>query len=1247
MGANPFDNQNAIELDEIDLNNYTEQILELGNSKSASLFKFTSKSDLTNIIPGTICSVISALGYPAQTIIYGRIFQKLSDFYIISYDDFRSFILDVGKYCVMIIVIGAVKLVFTFLSIMFWMRNGENHQRRVRKQIFSKIMVQENIEWVENFKNITGEVNQLNRCIEEVRTGNAEVLALFSSAIVSCLALFMVAMVFSWSVTLVTLALTPVFAVLSFFTGKIAYKYSNKENTYSSQSSKVINWCLSQPANPRWFNGKDQEVITFKNLINRCSSNNYKVENIIGLNMGVLRTLSMLMFVQAFWFGITMIRLRRVGIDNVFTSFAASLMLAGAVASVADLFGDIYRAQAAVGKLVEFLLLNNNTDSSRLSHRMSPTWCNGDIEFQNVQFHYKNKEGLVLRDLSLKVKANEFNYIIGKSGSGKSTISQVIMGFYNPDSGRVLIDGIDAALIDKSWIISNISLIQLNPIIFNLSLKLNLAMSVLDKYKTVDDVPDHLITDACEFAQLSKLVAKLGGIDASINNMNLSGGEKQRISIARAKLRDSSILMIDEGFSALDHATRDPLLSSIKEWRQGKTTIFITHQLDQIDPTDYVMIIQDGHLKNQGLYSQLQGEPLISSAANSPHLNRQASSFDDSSVDKDYYSDTDSYITTNNETKRGSQIKNYNYLKNPALIKDLEGAIVDSDVKIYSLFRILFYCIKTVNSKMFIFVGLIFAAIHAVTNPLFSYIFGRLLDNMVDTSIGINASSDLKQWSCIIIGIAIANGVSYYLSHFLLAVSAESWVNQLRKQALIKINDQDLSFFNGKNSKASTMNSLLMNDTRDLRTMISKFLSVTITLTVLLLLGNIFALVIGWRLALTGLAFAVLVLIISAFFSRVLQKKETSYKDKVADLEAVNYELVNGIKTVHSLNLKEYFYSEFDEKARILDKAANRRNIQTGLSVALKDFVTSVATGILMYYGMRLVGRRQYERLQFMQVITLILMTFTTAGDLINQLPDITRGQRCATYIMNLLNMPDSPVEVDGNDAPTEAAGVPVLNFSGVTFSYTSGKPALKDASFKVSKGEIFGVFGESGSGKSTIISLITRLYGNYKGTISLNGSSLDEVNPEYLRSFVSIVPQSPVFFEGTIYDNLVYGLSKEKLVSTSVDQYLKLCNIESFTNSLPEGLQTNIGALTENALISTGQLQRLAMVRALIRKPKVLILDECTSNLDTQNFNLFKSLIVTLNKELGITILLVSHDPELLSISNNSIHLNSGKIIN
>lgn len=1177
----------------------------IGIISAKNIFSYSQISDLRLIIPGTICCIISALGSPAQTILYGIIFRKISEFYIGKYANNQLFIQDVKLYCFLIIAVGILKLLGSALMCYFWICNGENQQQRIRKRLFNKLLVESDISWIENFSNVNGEITQLNRCVEEVRTCNAEVIAMFIQAGISSIILFVIAMKYSWSVTLVVLGSTPLFAFFSWMTGKVVYKSTNKENAYSAQSSKILNWVLSKPDIMRLFNGKSREEVNFKGLIDRCLKFNIKVQNITNLNIGILKCLAILMFVQGFWFGNSMIKLGKLEINQVFTTFSACLMLSESVTIVTEVMGEFYRGQAAAGKIIKFLSLSSKSRENLAKFR--PPWCNGEIELRDILYLYDNHRS-ILKHINLKLRPNEMTFIIGESGSGKSTLAQLMMNFYQPQNGQVLVDGHDIRLFDNDWLSKNITLILLNPVIFNMSLAENIGMSVINQYNnSVEDIPLPLINDAISFALLDELVSKAND-QYKISPMKLSGGEKERIAIARAKLRDSPILIIDEGLSALDKTNKDRLFRSIKNWRLGKTTIFITHDLECLKADDYVVMMANGTIKRQGFWGSL----------------------DYTSLTTRFTRLSFNSITTSD---LGSTIVGF---EDKATMTS-DSADSDKDTDMYGIIKILIYCLER-SSPILIVLGMIFAVIHGITNPIFSYLFSRLLNNMVLTSIGKHNTEELVLWSCTIIGVAFINGGSYYLSNILLAIASERCITQLRELSLIKINQQDLTFFLDETHRISELNALLMNDTRDLRTMISKVLSVSISLIALLLFGIIFSIISGWKLTLVGLAFVVLTFIVTFIYGHIMQIRETKYKDKVNDLEALGFEMVNGIKTIKSLNLSLYFQKEFDNCIYSVKTTGISRAFHVGLSHGLNQTIVGLATGIIMYCGMVFIGTGEYSRLQFLQVMSLLVMTFATASSLMEELPDITRGQRSGTYIMKLLALSPSKVETGGTEQP-QTPHETLFTFKNVSFKYNTSSFVLENLSFSIPKHSIFGIIGQSGSGKSTIINLITKLHGNYSGSIKLNGTEISTVDTHWLREYISIVPQSPTFFEGTIYDNLTYGLSSEKSVNTHIAHYLKLCNIHSFVVSLPEGLLTNMGSLTESSLVSTGQLQRLAMARALVRQSKVLILDECTSNLDKDNFRLMQDLIVNVNK-LGVTIILISHSTELLGITTDCVQL-------
>ena len=195
--------------------------------------------------------------------------------------------------------------------------------------------------------------------------------------------------------------------------------------------------------------------------------------------------------------------------------------------------------------------------------------------------------------------------MVGKSGSGKSTLGNLLMRFYAPASGEITIDGEPIQVLDINWLRNNITLVQQQSVLFNESIFKNVAFGRIDHGKVQKEEVKHCL----ETAALSDTVRALPqGLDTIVGagGSAMSGGQKQRIAIARARLRDTPILILDEATSALDHLTRQIVMTSIRQWRQGKTTIIITHDISQILDEDYAYVMDNSQIVQEGYRSALE-----------------------------------------------------------------------------------------------------------------------------------------------------------------------------------------------------------------------------------------------------------------------------------------------------------------------------------------------------------------------------------------------------------------------------------------------------------------------------------------------------------------------------------------------------------------------------------------------------------------------------------------------------------------
>ena len=217
----------------------------------------------------------------------------------------------------------------------------------------------------------------------------------------------------------------------------------------------------------------------------------------------------------------------------------------------------------------------------------------GNIEFDNVNFEYNNSK-FALKNITFKIEPNKKTALVGKSGSGKTTIMKLILHYYDNYKGSIKIDNIDLKELDKESIINNISVAYQDPFIFNLSIKDNILLS--NENATEED-----FIEACQKAKLDEFVLNMPeGYNTIINDKstNLSGGQKQRIAIARAIIKKSKIILFDEPTSALDKENVKYIKELINELAKDKTIIVVSHDMQLIKDFDEIIYINNGIIKN-------------------------------------------------------------------------------------------------------------------------------------------------------------------------------------------------------------------------------------------------------------------------------------------------------------------------------------------------------------------------------------------------------------------------------------------------------------------------------------------------------------------------------------------------------------------------------------------------------------------------------------------------------------------------
>jgi subfamily B ATP-binding cassette protein HlyB/CyaB len=286
-----------------------------------------------------------------------------------------------------------------------------------------------------------------------------------------------------------------------------------------------------------------------------------------------------------------------VGELVAFNMLAAQV--SGPVLRLVQVWQDFHQVRLSVERLGD--ILNTPVEPHGESAQASQPQLDGAIEFERVVFRYSVRTQPVLRDVSLKIPAGQVVGIVGPSGSGKSTIAKLAQRLYQPEAGRVLVDGVDTAVLDPSWLRRQIGVVLQENILFNRSVRENIALAD-------PALPMEQVIAAAKLAGAHDFICRMPqGYDTAIGErgVSLSGGQRQRIAIARALVGDPRILIFDEATSALDYESESIIQSNMRDIVKGRTVLIIAHRLSTVRSADRILTIENGAIAEDGTHEQL------------------------------------------------------------------------------------------------------------------------------------------------------------------------------------------------------------------------------------------------------------------------------------------------------------------------------------------------------------------------------------------------------------------------------------------------------------------------------------------------------------------------------------------------------------------------------------------------------------------------------------------------------------------
>jgi subfamily B ATP-binding cassette protein MsbA len=561
--------------------------------------------------------------------------------------------------------------------------------------------------------------------------------------------------------------------------------------------------------------------------------------------------------------------------------------------------------------------------------------------------------------------------------------------------------------------------------------------------------------------------------------------------------------------------------------------------------------------------------------------------------------------------------------------------------------RILVYCRE--YAWLFV-IGLLCSAVAAVCTIYPAYIMKSIVNDVL-------VAKDLVVLNWIALSVIVVmfiKGITGFCSSYLMVYVAQTILKNIRNQCFDKLSELSLSFY--EKQRTGQLMSRVTSDVSVLQSLVNDFTKLVSDMIQLVgFCSYIFYL--HWKLAFLSIIIIPFIGFIISRFSKRMKMIGSRTQGRIGDLATVLQEFITGIKVIKTFTLEKFIRERFVKANDASFKEIMRGNRINAATTPVIEFINSCGLALIFWYGGREVVAGNLDAGQVVSFLTALVGLFTPIRDLSRMSNSISMAVGAGERVFEII---DAEVDIQEKENPLELEHCKgSVEFKNVTFFYKKDKSelvlndkgeqekqtkeeqryVLKDVDFKITPGEAVALVGPSGAGKSTFVNLIPRLFDVKGGSIEIDGVDVREFSFASMRRHIAMVPQDTLLFSGTIKDNIRFGRLDAE--DHEIIEAAKLANAHGFILEQPEAYETILGERGVN--LSGGQAQRIALARAFLKDPAILILDEATSALDSGTESQIKESLNLLMK--GRTTFMIAHRLSTVVNSDKILVLNNGGI--
>lgn len=1162
---------------------------------------------------------------PIFLLVFGDLINSVNDPYSGGHD--YEYYIQIQVY------IGVVAFATAFIGTTSIELAAERQIRKIRHN-FVQAMMRQAMAWMDSFDPRTL-ASQLNQSCVTIRDGFGTKFGQLFMFLGMIIGGYTVGFLRGWKLTLVISAVLPLLAGVGYLFMKSLTESETRSRETYGHAGAVAEEVFGNIRTVVAFGSEEQCRTRYCDLLNNSLNESLRSSIYFGGTVGLTFGVLFLSYALGLWYGGELVA------NDLESDCTSSCFTAGDVLAV---FFSIVTAALAVGQCGTPL-----TAAVKASGAAKELWClidrssaidpldstgrrdvpiKGEITFKSVNFHYPCRpEQKVFEALSFTVPAGKTVALVGTSGSGKSTVVQLIERFYDPIEGQILLDGVDLREYNLQWLREQMGLVNQEPRLFARTLRDNILDGKLDATATQ-------VAAASQNANAAHFVADLPkGLDtfAGEGGAQLSGGQKQRIAIARAIIRDPAILILDEATSALDaeservvQETLDRLLAERK-----RTTLIIAHRLSTVRRADLIIVLknmgpqQGAMMVESGSHEELMaqtnsiyrglveaqqlGTELIRFASSKRHsLTKIATSHESRIPPADMSLGTLRTLQTKHTPPDG--VSPVLSASSPGIMQSPPAVSVDQ-VQAGLTFPPLLPPVRMTSSGAVPPVAaplLSHSSTVTTTKPLplhsqappYSQLLQELRPHKGYVALGVVGSAgaglafpglaialagvieayssstpedlrhDVAKWSLVLVVIAIFVAGATLAQLGAMECCGHLLVKRLRERLFEQIIYQDIAFFDHPDHSTGALSELLSSDVLLIKGLTGDNLGITVKNAVSLVVAIIIAFTASARLAAVTLAAFLSIVPAGALNLRFIKGNRTELEASAEAGGFIISETLGNIRIVHSYGLYNRIMMDYDSVLQRDYRTGRWNAIVGGFFIGLSQFLQFGAQALTLWYGAKLLERHQIKSVSSMlRAIFSLMITAIGIGQSLVFLTDVKKAQGAAARVYALLDHPsaiDARRSTEGTVLHPEAVKGRI-DFRDVVFYYPNRPDVCvhNKVTFTVEPGETVALVGSSGCGKSTLIQLLERFY-----DLALSSSSTPGVPSSAPPSSSPQTPQSTGCVSVDGFDVRVINIRSLRSNMALVSQEPVL-----FNTTIRENIEYGRPGATKDEIVHAAQL--------------------------------------------------------------------------